>query len=173
MGILQESKKQRRQCRNRPADLSDFDRVRSKELYKLWNRLASGSYFAPVIKRVTIPKGGGKTHPLGMPTVSDRIVQRVVKSYLEPRLESVFVDTSYRYRPNRNVYAAIRKIQQNVLRYSWVIDLDIQEFFENVSHGLLLRGLERYVSQKWILVYIKRWLEAPIILEDLTIKVPT
>jgi retron-type reverse transcriptase len=71
------------------------------------------------------------------------------------------------------VYAAIRKIQQNVLRYSWVIDLDIQEFFENVSHGLLLRGLERYVSQKWILVYIKRWLEAPIILEDLTIKVPT
>jgi len=153
--------------------LSDFDRVRSTELYKLWNRLASGSYFVPAIKRVTIPKGGGKTRPLGVPTVSDRIAQQVVKAYLEPRLESVFVENSYGYRPNKNAHTAIQKVQQNVRRYSWVIDLDIQEFFENVSHELLMKALARHVSEKWVLVYIKRWLEAPVILEDGTVKEPT
>lgn len=151
--------------------LSGFDRVRSKELYKLWNRMASGSYFAPAIRRVTIPKGGGKTRPLGIPTVSDRIAQQVVKTYLEPRLEAVFVENSYGYRPNKNAHTAIRAVQQNVRRYSWVIDLDIQEFFENVNHGLLLKALERHVSEKWVLMYIKRWLEAPVVLEDGTIKV--
>ena len=153
--------------------LLDFDKVRSKELYKIWNRLASGSYFAPAIKRVTIPKAGGKTRPLGIPTVSDRIAQQVVKAYLEPRLESVFVDNSYGYRPNKNAHTAIQKVQQNVLRYSWVIDLDIQEFFENVSHELLLKALERHVLEKWVLMYVKRWLVAPVILEDGTVKVST
>lgn len=153
--------------------LSEFDRVRSKELYKLWNRMASGSYFAPMIKRVTIPKAGGKTRPLGIPTVRDRIAQQVVKTYLEPRLEAVFVENSYGYRPNSNAHIAIRKVQQNVRRYSWVIDLDIQEFFENVSHALLMKALERHVSEKWVLMYIKRWLEAPVQLEDGTIKVST
>lgn len=153
--------------------LSEFDRVRSKELYKLWNRMASGSYFAPMIKRVSIPKAGGKTRPLGIPTVSDRIAQQVVKTYLEPRLEAVFVENSYGYRPNRNAHTAIREVQQNVRRYGWVIDLDIQEFFENVSHALLMKALERHVSEKWVLMYIKRWLEAPVQLEDGTIKVST
>jgi RNA-directed DNA polymerase len=94
--------------------LSDFDRVRSKELYKLWNRLASGSYFAPDVKRVNIPKAGGKTRQLGIPTVSDRIAQQVVKVYLEPRLESIFSENSYGYRPNRNAHTAIEKVRQNV-----------------------------------------------------------
>jgi group II intron reverse transcriptase/maturase len=153
--------------------LSEFDRVRSKELYKLWNRLASGSYVAPAVKRVTIPKAGGKTRPLGIPTVSDRIAQQVVKGYLEPRLESIFSENSYGYRPNRNAHTAIGRVRQNVLRYSWVIDLDIQEFFENVDHGLLLKALERHVSEKWVLLYIRRWLEAPVVLEDGTVKTPT
>ena len=153
--------------------LSEFDRVRSKELYKLWNRIASGSYFAPAIKRVTIPKAKGKTRPLGIPTVSDRIAQQVVKTYLEPRLESIFVDNSYGYRPNKSAHAAIHEVQQNVRKYSWVIDLDIQEFFENVSHELLMKALEKHVSEKWVLLYIKRWLEAPVILEDGTVKVST
>lgn len=126
--------------------LSDFDRVRSNELYKLWNRLASGSYFAPAVKRVNIPKAGGKTRPLGIPTVGDRIAQQVVKGYLEPRLESIFLENSYGYRPNRNAHTAIEKVRQNVRHYSWVIDLDIQEFFENVSHKLLMKALERHVS---------------------------
>lgn len=150
--------------------LSDFDKVRSKALYKIWNRLASGSYFSPAIKRVTIPKAGGKTRPLGIPTVSDRIAQQVVKTYLEPRLESVFVENSYGYRPNKSAHSAIQKVQEHVRKYSWVIDLDIAEFFENVNHGLLMKALERHVSEPWVLMYIKRWLEAPVQLEDGTIK---
>ena len=153
--------------------LSEFDRVRSKELYKVWNRLASGSYFASAVKRVNIPKAGGKTRPLGIPTVSDRIAQQVVKQYLEPRLESIFSKNSYGYRPNRSAHTAIEIVRLNVLRYSWVIDLDIQEFFENVDHSLLLKALERHVSEKWVLLYIKRWLEAPVILEDGTVKIST
>lgn len=153
--------------------LSEFDSVRSKELYKVWNRLASGSYFAPSVKRVNIPKAGGKTRPLGIPTVRDRIAQQVVKQYLEPRLESIFSENSYGYRPNRSAYTAIEIVRKNVLRYSWVIDLDIQEFFENVDHALLLKALERHVSEKWVLLYIKRWLEAPVILEDGTVKIST
>ena len=98
---------------------------------------------------------------------------QVVKMYLEPRLESVFVENSYGYRPNKNAHSAIQKVQRNVRRYSWVIDLDIQEFFENVSHELLLKALGKHVSEKWVLMYIKRWLEAPVILEDVTIKIST
>ena len=153
--------------------LAKFDRIRSKELYKLWNRLASGSYFAPPIKRVTIPKTGGKTRPLGIPTVSDRVAQQVVKGYLEPKLESIFCEASYGYRPKRNAHMAIEQVRQNVRRYSWVIDLDIEEFFENVSHELLMKALERHVSEKWVLLYIRRWLEAPVVLEDGTVKLST
>jgi len=102
--------------------------LRSKELYKLWNRLASGSYFAPPVKRVTIPKANGKTRPLGIPTISDRIAQQVVKEYLEPSMESIFLENSYGYRPNRNAHQAIEKVRYNVRYHSWVIDLDIQEF---------------------------------------------
>lgn len=150
--------------------LSDFDKVRSKELYKIWNRLASGSYLAPRIKRVTIPKGKGKTRPLGIPTVGDRVAQQVVKTYLEPRLETVFVDNSYGYRPDKNAHSAIKKVQENVLMYPWVIDLDIKEFFESVSHELLMKALQKHVPEKWVLMYIKRWLESPVQLEDGTIK---
>ena len=110
---------------------------------------------------------------MGIPIVSDRIAQQVVKTFLEPRLEAVFVENSYGYRPNRNAHTAIREVQQNVRRYSWVIDLDIQEFFENVSHSLLMKALARHVSEKWVLMYIKRWLEAPVQPEDGTIKVST
>jgi group II intron reverse transcriptase/maturase len=153
--------------------LSEFDKVRSKELYKIWNRLASGSYLAPKIKRVTIPKGKGKTRPLGIPTVSDRVAQQVMKAYIEPRLEPVFVENSYGYRPNKSVHSAIKEVQQNVLKYSWVLDLDIKEFFENVSHELLMKALRKHVSEKWVLMYIQRWLEAPVQLEDGSIKEPT
>ncbi len=153
--------------------LSDFDRVHSRELYKLWNRLASGSYFAPMVKRVCIPKAGGKTRALGIPTVSDRIAQQVIKTYLEGRLEAVFVENSYGYRPNKNAHTAIQKVQENVRKYSWVIDLDIQEFFESVDHALLMKALERHVSEKWVMLYIKRWLEAPVQLEDGTVKLST
>jgi len=153
--------------------LSAFDNVRSKELYKIWNRLSSGSYLAPKIKRVTIPKGTGKTRPLGIPTVGDRVAQQVVKAYLEPRFETIFVDSSYGYRSKKNAQSAIKAVQENVLKYSWAIDLDIKEFFESVSHELLMKALRKHVPEKWVLMYIQRWLEAPVQLEDGTIKAST
>ena len=152
--------------------IAKFDKNRAKELYKIWNRMSSGSYFASAVKRVNIPKGSGKLRPLGIPTVSDRIAQQVVKTYLEPRLESIFLDSSYGYRPNKSAHEAVKSVQSNVLKHSWVIDLDIQEFFENVNHELLFKALSVHVSEKWVLMYIKRWLEAPIKLEDGKLQYP-
>jgi RNA-directed DNA polymerase len=150
--------------------LEMFDRQRSKELYKLWNRLSSGSYFAPAVKRVHIPKAGGKLRPLGIPTVSDRIAQQVIRRYLEPRLEHIFVEHSYGYRPHKSAHMAVREVQKNVRKYRWVIDLDIANFFEEVRHDLLIKGLDRHVSEPWVLMYIRRWLEAPVQMEDGIIK---
>ncbi len=149
--------------------LDDFDKVRSKELYKIWNRLASGSYFSSEVKRVEIRKMDGKTRPLGIPTVSDRIAQQVIKTFLEPRLELEFSENSYGYRPNKSALSAVKKVQKNVRKYSWVIDLDIKEFFENVNHELLFKALKLHVSEKWVLMYIRRWLEAPVQLPDGTL----
>ena len=149
--------------------LDDFDKVRSKELYKLWNRLSSGSYFPCNVKRVEISKGDGRTRPLGIPTVSDRIAQQVVKTYIEPRLEAIFMENSFGYRPNKSAHAAIRRVLKNVRKYSWVIDMHIQGFFDNVDHDLLFKALELHVSEKWVLLYIRRWLEATIELEDGTL----
>jgi len=152
--------------------LEDLEITKSKELYKVWNRLSSGSYFPTNVKRVEIPKGDGKVRPLGIPTVCDRIAQQVIKTYLEPRLEAEFMDTSYGYRPKKSAHEAVIEVQKNVRKYSWVIDLDIQEFFENVDHKLLYLALEKHVNEGWIKMYIKRWLEAPIQLQDGTLKYP-
>jgi len=149
--------------------LEGFEKVRSKELYKIWNRLASGSYFSSNVKRVDIPKDGGKTRPLGIPTVSDRIAQQVIKTYIEPRLDAEFMDNSYGYRPSKSAHQAVKEVQKNVRKYSWVIDLDIQEFFENVNHELLFKALQVHVPETWVQMYIKRWLEAPIQLEEGTL----
>jgi len=149
--------------------LDDFDKIRSKELYKIWNRLSSGSYYPPDVKRVLIPKQNGKTRPLGIPTVQDRIAQQVIKTLVEPRLESEFMENSYGYRPNKSAHSAVRKVQEHVRKNSWVIDLDIKEFFENVNHELLLKALKVHVSEKWILMYIRRWLEASVQLPDGTL----
>ena len=149
--------------------MDDFDKIRSKELYKIWNRLSSGSYYPPDVKRVLIPKQNGKTRPLGIPTVQDRIAQQVIKTLVEPRLESEFMENSYGYRPNKSAHSAVRKVQEHVRKNSWVIDLDIKEFFENVNHELLLKALKVHVSEKWILMYIRRWLEASVQLPDGTL----
>ena len=149
--------------------MDDFDKARSKELYKIWNRLASGSYFPRDVKRVEILKYDGKTRPLGIPAVSDRIAQQVIKTFLEPRLDAEFLENSYGYRPNKSALSALKKVQENVRKYSWVIDLDIKEFFENVNHELLFKALKLHVSEKWILLYIRRWLEVPVQLPDGTI----
>jgi len=138
-----------------------FDANRAKHLYKLWNRMASGSYFPPPVKEVEIPKQDGKTRKLGIPTISDRIGQMVVKEYIEPRLEKVFSANSYGYRPKKNAHLALESVRKNCWKTDWVIDLDIKGFFDNIDHRKLVLAVEKHVPEKWVQRYIKRWLSAP------------
>ena len=131
-------------------------------LYKLWNRMASGSYFPQPVKQVGIPKSTGGTRYLGIPTVSDRIAQMVVKEYLEPSIDFIFHPNSYGYRPGRSAHDALAAARQNCWKWGWVIDLDIKGFFDNIDHNLLMRAVRKHTNEKWVLMYIQRWLEAPV-----------
>ncbi len=131
-------------------------------LYKIQNRMSSGSYFPKGVKQVSIPKKDGKTRELGIPTVEDRIAQQVVKEYLESRFEREFHDNSYGYRPLRNAHHALGEVRKNVRKYDWVVDMDIKGFFDEVSHELLMKALDKLVDEKWVKMYIQRWLEAPV-----------
>lgn len=142
--------------------MEEYDAKRSKHLYKLWNRLASGSYFPPPVKEVEIPKQDGKMRKLGIPTISDRVAQMVIKGYLEPRFEKIFSPQSYGYRPGKNAHQALATARENCRMMDWVIDLDIKGFFDNIDHQKLLLALEKHVNEKWCLTYIKRWLTAPV-----------
>lgn len=142
--------------------ISQFEEKLSDNLYKLWNRLSSGSYFPPAVKEQEIKKDNGKTRKLGIPTVSDRVAQQVIKDYLEPRLEESFHDSSYGYRPLRSAHQALESVRENVRKYAWVIDLDITAFFDNVDHEKMMLALDRHVAEKWVKMYVKRWLEAPV-----------
>ena len=131
-------------------------------LYVLWNRLSSGSYFPPSVLEVEIPKDDGRTRKLGIPTVSDRIAQQVIKSYLEPRLEAEFSPQSYGYRPLKNAHQAIAEVRKNVWAKGWVIDMDIASFFDRMSHELLMKAINRHVKERWVKMYVRRWLESTI-----------
>ena len=146
--------------------LEEFRQDLSGNLYKIWNRLTSGSYHPQPVKEVEIPKANGGKRKLGIPTVSDRIAQQVIKSYLEPRLEAVFHEDSYGYRPLKSAHQAIKQVQENVRTYSWVVDMDIKSFFDEVDHELLMKALDRHVSEKWVKLYIRRWLESPVQTKD-------
>jgi RNA-directed DNA polymerase len=128
-------------------------------LYKLWNRLSSGSYLPSPVRRVDIPKASGGTRPLGIPTVADRVAQEVVRRYLEPLLEPRFHQDSYGYRPGRSAIDAIRTARQRCWRADWVVDLDIQGFFDSIDHGLLLKALRKHTDCRWVLLYVERWLK--------------
>ena len=145
----------------------EFEADLSRNLYKLWNRLSSGSYFPPPVKRVTIPKrDGGGERALGIPTVADRVAQEVARRYLEPILEPVFHADSYGYRPGKSAIDAVRKARERCWRYDYVLDLDIRSFFDNLDWALLLKAVRHHTDCAWVLLYIERWLKAPVRMED-------
>ena len=150
--------------------IEEFERDLANNLYKLWNRMSSGSYFPPPVKRVNIEKRGGGFRPLGIPTVSDRIAQAVVKGYLEPELEKHFHPDSYGYRPGKSALDAVGVARERCWRYAWVLDLDIKSYFDTISHELLLRAVRKHTDCPWVLLYIERWLKAPVQLEDGTLE---
>ncbi len=146
--------------------IEDFERKLKKNLYKVWNRMASGSYFPPPVRTVKIPKKSGGERRLGIPTVADRIAQQVVKARLEPEVDSRFHADSYGYRPGKSALDAVGQARQRCWRYDWVIDLDIKAFFDNLDQSLLLRAVKKHASQRWMVLYIERWLKAPVQEED-------
>ena len=137
-----------------------------KYLYPIWNRMASGSYQPKAVRQVLIPKGDGKMRPLGIPTIIDRVAQQVIATELEQVVEKHFDPSSFGYRPNKSAHDAIEHCRINCMKYSWVIDLDIKGFFDNIDHELLLKAVQFYTQKKHILMYVKRWLNAPIELAD-------
>ena len=143
-----------------------FNEDLSDNLYKLWNRMASGTYFPPPVRTVFIPKKQGGERALGIPTVSDRIAQGVVKDYLEPSLETIFHQSSFGYRPRRSAHDALGKCVENCIKYAWVIDVDIRGFFDNISHEIMLRLLSQHTEEKWIMLYAERWLKAGVEQKD-------
>lgn len=153
-------------------EIEDFEQDLKGNLYKLWNRLASGSYFPPPVLRVEIPKGDGRMRPLGIPTVADRIAQTVVKQYLEPELEKHFHPDSYGYRPGKSALDAVGMARKRCWRSDWVLDLDIKGFFDNIDHELMMRAVCKHTEEKWVLLYTERWLKAPIEMPDGTRKLP-
>jgi len=143
-----------------------FEQDLKNNLYRIWNRMSSGTYFPPPVRTVAIPKKDGGERRLGIPTVADRIAQTVAKLYLEPMVEPSFHPDSYGYRPHKSALDAVGSARQRCWRYAWVIDLDIRGFFDNLDHELVLRAVRKYTQCSWILLYLKRWLEAPAQLED-------
>ena len=150
--------------------LDDFANNLEDNLYRLWNRMASGSYFPPPVRRVEIPKAGGGLRPLGIPTVSDRIAQMVVKQHLEPGLDRLFDPDSYGYRPGKSAHQAVEQARKRCWQHNWVVDLDIKGFFDTIDHGLLMRAVRRHVQCGWALLYIERWLKAPVETPDGTLQ---
>jgi len=130
-------------------------------LYKLWNRMSSGSYHPLPVRTVEIPKKTQGTRPLGIPTVLDRIAQMVVKMKLEPEIEPYFHPDSYGYRPKKSAIQALGQTRRRSWQYDWVIDLDIKGFFDNLDHELIMKAMRHHTDCKWILIYIERWLKAP------------
>lgn len=146
--------------------LEDFEFNLDANLYKVWNRLSSGSYHPPPVKRVYIAKADGNKRPLGIPTVSDRIAQMVVKQLIEPELERHFHSDSYGYRPGKSAHHALENTLERSRKYAWVLDMDIKGFFDNLDHRLMMRAVKRHVRQRWARLYIYRWLRASVIHPD-------
>ncbi len=146
--------------------IADFEADLTNNLYKLWNRMSSGSYFPSPVRRVEIPKADGGTRPLGIPTVADRIAQEVVRRNLEPRLEPVFHADSYGYRPGKSAIDAVRTARQRCWRHDWVLDIDVQGYFDSIDWTLLLKAVRHHTDCRWGRLYIERWLKVPVQMKE-------
>ena len=149
--------------------IADFEKDLKNNLYKTWNRMSSGSYFPPAVLLVEIAKKVGGLRELGVPTVSDRIAQMVAKMYFEPSVDPFFHPDSYGYRPEKSAIEAIGVARKRCWRYNWVVDLDIKGFFDNIDHELLMRAVRKHTDSKSLLLYIERWLKAPVQVADGTL----
>jgi RNA-directed DNA polymerase len=149
--------------------IEGFEEKLKDNLFKIWNRMSSGSYFPSPVMTVEIPKSNGGTRKLGIPTVGDRIAQMVAKMYLEPKIEKIFHKNSYGYRPGKSAHQAVGQARKRCWKYKWVVDMDIKGFFDNIDHDLMMAMVEKHTTCQWLLLYIKRWLKAPAQLEDGTI----
>ncbi len=147
--------------------VSKFERNLEGNLYKIWNRLSSGTYMPPPVRAVQIPKkGGGGVRTLGVPTVADRVAQTVAKLYLEPQVEPHFHSDSYGYRPNRSALDAVGVCRERCWKSDWVIDLDLRSFFDTIDHDLVLKAVSAHTDERWVLLYVERWLKAPLDMGD-------
>jgi RNA-directed DNA polymerase len=136
-----------------------FDKDAQGNLYVIWNRLSSGSYHPSAVREKEIPKKDGTMRKLGIPTLRDRIAQCVVKDYMEKRIDQKFHQQSYGYRPMKSSRQAIEQVRRNCMQKDWVIDLDISKFFDEIDHELLMKAVEAMTEEKWVRMYVKRWLE--------------
>jgi RNA-directed DNA polymerase len=150
--------------------LEKFERDLKNNLYRLWNRMSSGSYFPPPVREVLIPKKSGGERPLGIPTVSDRVAQMVAKLVLEPELEPHFHEDSYGYRPGKSAHQALAVTRQRCWWHDWVLEFDIRGLFDNIDHRLLMKAVRHHTTCKWLLLYIERWLTAPVQQGDGTLR---
>jgi group II intron reverse transcriptase/maturase len=145
---------------------TEFEKNVEKNLYVIWNRIASGSYHPQGVREVEIPKKDGKTRKLGIPTLRDRIAQQVVKRHMERKIDHIFHENSYGYRPMKSAHQALEKVKENCNRYDWVLDMDISKFFDEIDHELMLKAVEHVMEEKWVSMYVKRWLESPMVKAD-------
>jgi len=141
--------------------IAEFETNLKNNLYKLWNRMTSGTYFPPAVKAVDIPKKSGGTRTLGIPTVADRIAQMVVKIHFEPKVEKYFHTDSYGYRPGKSAHDALDITRKRCWKYDWILEMDIKGLFDNIDHELLIKAVRKHTKCKWELLYIKRWLATP------------
>jgi RNA-directed DNA polymerase len=149
--------------------IKEFENNLKDNLYKLWNRLSSGSYFPPPVLGVAIPKKNGGERILGIPTVADRIAQAVVRLTLEPSLERIFHKDSYGYRPLRSAHQALERVRQRCWKYDWVLEFDIKGLFDNIDHELLMKAVNKHTDKTWVKLYIERWIKAPLVRDGETI----
>jgi RNA-directed DNA polymerase len=150
--------------------LEQFDTNLEGNLYKIWNRMSSGSYFPPAVRAVAIPKKSGGERILGVPTVGDRIAQMVVKQLIEPDLDSIFLPDSYGYRPRKSALDTVGVTRERCWKYDWVLEFDINGLFDNLPHDLLLKAVRKHVKCKWALIYVERWLTAPMVKDGILIE---